>query len=424
MVGASREQRDDLRRALARLAALDAPHLSPLHGIAERPEGFSLTPAVVPGVVSWAELTARRPGTAAETVAVGLAVCQALGALHAAGLAHGGVRADRVLVSGAGIVELTGCGAAWTPGVRFAAVAADDVAALCTLLSIGIGRGDVGAELASLLALGAGPDPTRRPAVSALGLALEAWGTPSVPYPDLFTEGALTTEPVAEAAAPPETDDPAPLGASAPASRSRRRRTVGALRAILRRPWFRGAPDGRSIRRPTSPVLLTLAAVIGVGLLGRGVAGLVVVRHDQPAGTATMTSAPPGQGEPDWRATVVRLDAMRTAALAGGSAVRLAAAVDPDGPAYARDVATMTAREHAGLHLVGGETSVRSAVALQVGSDRAELEVVDTRAEFRLVGQAGQVVMVGPARSSLSWRVSLVRDGSGQPWRIHDAVRR
>jgi hypothetical protein len=110
--------------------------------------------------------------------------------------------------------------------------------------------------------------------------------------------------------------------------------------------------------------------------------------------------------------------------MTGGSAARLAMTVDPDGPAYARDVATMTARSSAGLRLVGGETTVRLAVALEVGVDRAEVEVVDTRADYRLVGPDGQVVLAGPARALASWRVSLVRDGSGQPWRIHDAVRR
>lgn len=420
LAGASPEQRDDLRRALARLAALDAAHLSPLCGIAERSDGFTLTHAVAPGSVSWSELTDRRAATPAETVAVGLALCQALGALHTAGLAHGDVRPDRLLVSGAGIVELTGCGAAWTPGVRLAVVAADDVTALCAVLAAGIGPADSGAELARLVRLGADPDPAHRPAVSALGLALEAWGTPSLPDPELFTRGVPTSDPLGDGA-PRDSDDSE--STAAPAARvGSRPESFGALRTLRSLlPWFRSWSRGREFRAPVRPVMLTLAALIGLGLLARGVSGLVVRQVDHPAAPASQRA---GHGEPDWPATVARLDAMRAAAMAGGSAIRLAAAVDPEGPAFARDVATMAARGQAGLRLLGGATTVRSAVALQVGADRAELEVVDTRTEFRLLGPTGRVVLAGPARSSMSWRVSLVRDGSGQPWRIHDAVRR
>ena len=468
MAGATVEQRDGLRRSLARLAALDAPHLSPLRRIAERPEGFSLTHRVPAGSVSWAELTARRPATVAETVAVGLALCQALGALHASGLAHGRVRADLVLVSPGGVVELAGCAAAWSPGADGVPTTADDVRDLVVLLEAGFQAGTLGGELALLLVRGADPDPTQPPSVPALGRALEAQCSPVAPFPDGFTKPAApagaagvcgdAVPAVALGAGVPEpvgvadgSGDPAPAevpGAGARRSLRRRgallarRTSTDALRALPARPllrrrgasdqtpllWRRGASDHPSQWRSRSlglPLLLGLAALLGVALVLRGVSGLA----GWGEGPATVSAAPralAGAGAEgiDWRGTVARLDAARTAAMSRGSAVRLAMVVDPDGPAYARDVATMTARAHARLDLIGGETTVRSAVALAVGVDRAEVEVVDTRAAYRLVGPGGQVVLAGPARSSASWRVSLVRDGADQPWRIHDAVRR
>jgi hypothetical protein len=470
LAGATVEQRDGLRRALARLAALDAPHLSPLRRIAEGPEGFSLMHYVPVGSVSWAELTARRPATVAETVAVGLALCQALGALHAGGLVHGRVGADLVLVSPGGVVELAGCAAAWAPGADGVPTTADDVRDLVVLLEAGFQAGTLGGELALLLVRGADPDPSQRPTVPALGRALEAQCSPVAPFPDGFTApaeparadvGGVGASPVpavgpglgvsvrtgvgrvragsvptvAPPAAAPETDgvagvseDPAPeVVPVASGPRTSRRRgalllgSTDLLRGLSAHPLLSRWP-GRSLGRP---MLLGLVAVLGVVLVVRGVSGLAGW-GEEAATVSAVPRAPAGTGaeDTDWRGTVARLDTARAAAMTGGSAARLAMTVDPDGPAYARDVATMTARSSAGLRLVGGETTVRLAVALEVGVDRAEVEVVDTRADYRLVGPDGQVVLAGPARALASWRVSLVRDGSGQPWRIHDAVRR
>jgi hypothetical protein len=490
LAGASLEQRDRLRRALARLAALDAPHLSPLRRIAERPDGFSLMHCVPAGPVSWAELTARRPATVAETVAVGLAMCQALGALHAGGLAHGGVRADLVLVSPRGVVELAGCAGAWGTGTDGVPTSADDVRDLVVLLEAGFEAGTLGGELALLLVRGADPDPAQRPTVPALGRALEAQCSPVGPFPDDFIAPAAPARtgdgsvpavvpPPGEAAAGavpavlpglggpvrtgvrrlragsaapvvPVRGVPKPVGvarvsddqahavvpgalrrggARRHVSLPRRPRSTDLLRVLFAHPLLsrRSASDDPSPQRRSwgRPLLLGLAAVLGVVLILRGVTGLVGWGRDPVAVSGAPSAlAGPGFEGTDWRGTVARLDAARMAAMAGGSAVRLAMAVDVGGPAYARDVATMTARAHAGLHLVGGAATVRSAVALEVGDERAEVEVVDTRADYRLVDPGGQVVLAGPARASASWRVSLVRDGSAQPWRIYDTVRR
>ncbi|MEO8776127.1 MAG: hypothetical protein ABI468_07400, partial [Candidatus Nanopelagicales bacterium] len=188
LAGATLEQRDRLRRSLARLAALDVPHLSPLRRIAERADGFSLTYCVASGSVSWAELTARRPATVAETVAVGLALCQALGALHVSGLAHGRVGADLVRVSPGGVVELAGCAVAWSPGAGVVPTGADDVRDLVVLLTAGFDAGTLGGELALLLLRGADPDPAQRPTVPALGRALEAQCSPVAPFPSDFPD--------------------------------------------------------------------------------------------------------------------------------------------------------------------------------------------------------------------------------------------
>ena len=191
------ETRATLRRALARLAAVDAPHLAPLRRISEQPQGFQLTYALPPGACAWADLAARRPPTTAETVALGLALCHALGALHGAGLTHGAVTADRVLVSAGGTVELAGAGATWSPpGADAAGVAltsADDVAALAGLLSTGLAAGSIGSDLALLLVRAADPDPSVRPCAAELGAALERQCPPEPIVPEAFLAAAVPT---------------------------------------------------------------------------------------------------------------------------------------------------------------------------------------------------------------------------------------
>lgn len=439
--GQSRQTRDAVRRALARLAALDGPHLSPLCGICELDEGFRLTYDLAPGSLTWGELTARRPATAGETVALGLALCQALGALHSAGLSHGDVGPQTVLVSPGGLVQLADCAAAWpAPAGGAAWVRPDpraDVAGLVALLEPGFGPGPAPGDLRGLLVSGADPEHTDGPTIPELGQALETAGEPAVLRPDAFVRSGAPTTP-----------SPDQVGRGVEAATGPCDPATGPVTVVTQAPAGQDrSPTGSRTSRAGHPVrllrvggararavLLAGAALLGVLMVARGVVALASsapapVSMAAPGATRSAGGPALPVGGPDLpaaaelAATLAALDAARGAALAAGSPARLAAAVDPDGPAYARDVATLSARAQAGLRLVGGATTVHSVRPVSVGPDRAELLVTDSRAPYRLVGPDGAVLLAGPARPAVSWRVSLTREGVTGPWRVFDAVR-
>lgn len=443
-VGGHGDERDDVRRALARLAVLDAPHLAPLRRIAEDPQGFLLTHAVAPGAVSWAELVGRRAATSVETVTLGLALCQALGALHAAGLAHGAVAADTIVVSPTGRIELVDTGSAWSvpPGSvragRAGPTAAADVAALVAVLEPGFGPVSLGADLALLLVRGADPDPAQRPAVGRLGEALERAGRAEPVNPGAFGTPATAPPPIGAARTGSPATEPPPTKPSTPGTEPEV--AVPPVRGRSRPLLWRA----RSARL----LLLVLAAVMGVVLMLQGAVGLLRAGAARPASgpdpaapgapvpapaprlgpdpaaasTAGRAGVAPGPAATDWASVLGSLDAGRAAAIAAGSPTRLAQVVDPLGPAYARDVVALRARTQAGLRLVGGRLQVRSATVRQTSADQVVLSVVDIRGPYRLVDPAGAVVFRGPARAAATWRVVLALGPTGG-WRTHEATR-
>jgi hypothetical protein len=438
------DAREQVRRRLARIAALAAPHLCPLRRIHESSEGFWLTYDVPTGATTWADLAQRRTPSVAETVGVGLAICLALQPLHAVGLAHGAVTADRLLIGPYGTVELTDAGAVAAGTGRGGPAASADVTALAALVERGLPAGSVGSDLALLLVRAADPDGSLRPTVAELAIVLERQCSPEpvqLVVGDASPGGALSPpapqrsrpDPAADASAVLRTlRDGSPAGTGAPAGR------------------HRAEPEGeRSWRRATGPVirvrgrspgrarqlLLVGALVLGLVLMTRGAAGLlrerpvadvaptvVSTRPDPTApDPAPSTAAPSDAPVADWSAVLRRLDEGRAAAMAAGSATALAEAVDPDGPAFARDLATLRARQAAGLRVEGGGLSVRAVRAEETGAGRVTIDVTDERATYRLLDADGAVVLSVPARPLASWEVVLTGHDSG--WRIYDATR-
>lgn len=447
-------RRDRARRRLARVAALGAPHLCPLRRIHECPEGFRVTYDVPSGGTTWGELTSQTEPSVAETVGVGLAVCLALQALHGIGVTHGAVTADRVLIGRYGSVELTDAGAL-APGDGGGAVTmAADVAGLAALLAAGLRPGSVGSDLALLLVRAADPDPALRPAVAEIAMALERQCSPEpvsldpTPLdPTLLDPTPLEPVPLKPAADAPGAPEPAAPdlpdpGAAVASGQAPAGRLVALLRPALRRA---GAPRRqRSVRGrhraavgPTALRRLALvgALVLGLLLITRGAAGLLRERPvadaapNAPAPTestaheasAPSTAPPADDAVVQWTAVVRRLDDGRVAAMAAGSATALAEVVDPDGPAFARDLETLRARQAAGLRVDGGRLAVRVVRSVSVSASEVTVDLSDERGSYRLLDRGGAVVLSVPARTLAAWRVVLTEYGGS--WRIYDATR-
>src|SRR5690606_17450667 len=173
-----------------------------------------------------------------ETVVVGLALCRALGAVHAAGLLHGDVKPDNVLRERGGRIVLADLGAGGEPEAVNASLRS---AATPAFLAPEVLAGALRTPAQDLYALGGVlqfvltarlPDPARAGADLARG-----------DLPESLREviaRARATEPsrrYADAAAMQRAlaaclVDPAPSMARTPASRSRRRLLAGAAAAL------------------------------------------------------------------------------------------------------------------------------------------------------------------------------------------------
>ena len=159
----------DVTAALDRLQEVSAPTLAPLIAWHPLESGVALTHAVPAEAVPLAELRSATPLRSGHVVTVLGAVCEALVALHAAGIVHGAVDADHVLVVPDGSVLLSGCGTAWSRlGDVDGPQPESDVASAGELVRdlLGAGTATSGLVLAALRA--ADPDPLLRPDAAAL----------------------------------------------------------------------------------------------------------------------------------------------------------------------------------------------------------------------------------------------------------------
>ena len=156
--------------ALDRLEHVRAPSLAPLVRVERAGSALAVTHRLPAGAVTVADLRASTPLRSGHVVTVVVAVAEALVALHDAGLAHGRVRADQLVVAPDGSVVLAGCGLAWIrePGAPEGPSTSRDVAAVADLIRHLLGAGSAASSLV-LLALRAGdPDPALRPDAAAL----------------------------------------------------------------------------------------------------------------------------------------------------------------------------------------------------------------------------------------------------------------
>jgi hypothetical protein len=315
-----------------------------------------------------------------EIVTLGVAVADALAALHAAGLVHGAVDADAVRL------DLDGTPLLAEPGL-VPGSAEHDTAALARLCRAALGdrTGEETPTAESVRhVLSRGDEPAEQ-----LAARLRA-AAPAV---------ALRLPPAAPVSAPelPRPSDP----------------SVG--RRLLPRPSRAGAGEPRASWRAA-----LLAAAVVVALLLSGAVGVWWAHRDDPrlsvlperatrspggaphrsAGSATAPprrralSAPPGPSA-GWPGVIARLDAARAAAFAAGSVAQLRRVDYAGSVAWRRDAAALAALR--GARPRGLRWDVLGAVPVDAVAGTVTLVVTDRMPAYDVV-RAGRVVGQVPAR--------------------------
>ncbi|MBF0687002.1 MAG: hypothetical protein IR158_04445 [Cellulomonas sp.] len=393
------------------LTGLAHPHLARILAVEPLGPGrVALVCEHVPGPTLAAVRAARPPLADGEVVTVAVPVAQALAELHAAGLAHGAVGADRVVLTPGGVpvlVDLRGA-----------------------LRGVGTTTGDVHRLVAALLGLmppldahlAAGLEETVR-LRDALEALLRGRATSQEVVEAVFA--AATPEPVQV----PEADELAGAQVALAAGRSGVARSAAPDLPPARR--ARRGPR----RRPWWPVAAVAATVLVLG------GGALVVRAlpDPPAGAsapattaggtaATPIPAAPADGggdagdarlladERDPAAAAAALTRLRAAALADADASGVAALEVAGSPALAADEALLAAL--AGARSDGLVVDVVSAAAGGTTPDGdVRVEVTSAMSAHVRVAPTGERTDV-PATPGRT--VELVLRWTPDGWRVWD----
>jgi len=360
---------------------------------------------------------ARAPLSDGEAVTLAVPVAGALAALHAAGLAHGAVRADAVLLDREGRPILTdlrgallGSGSPDDDLRRLIATVLDvlpgsDVELLAGQTSTPTARDELEALLAEVAPsadavvdrcfAAAEPEPIRLPDAGAV-----AWAEVS----DVADRGGGAGAPVDDG----RPGDPRAAPASRRARRAGdvpdrgRRRSKGA--GDGRRHPVTAAADGDRARSATSR---RRAWAVGVAVLACAAAvGLLVARH---------ATAEPGPIAEDPAAAAVRLTQARAAALAAVDARALTAVDARGGPALATDRALVgrlgTSR------LDGVQVSAEATAAGVPQATAAAVTVTSTTSAYVRVAEDGsRTVVPEGAPRTVVLDLRLTPDG----WRVWD----
>ncbi|WP_148234344.1 hypothetical protein [Cellulomonas flavigena] len=378
------------------LTGVEHPHLARVLAVEPLDAGrVALVCEHVPGPTLAAVRAARPPLADGEVVTVAVPVAQALAALHATGLAHGAVGADRVVVRPGGVpvlVDLRG-----------------------SLRGLGTATGDVHRLVASLLGLmppldahlAAGLEDAVR-LRDALEALLRGRATPQDVVDAVFA--VATPEPVQV----PEPDELAGAAVALGTGRSGLPRPAAPAPVVPRR-----APR----RRPWVAVAAGLAVVLAV------VAGALLVRAlpDRPARAAVATASSPTPGpaaddatrltdQGDPAAAAAALTRLRAAALAAADAAGVAGLEVPGSPAHVADadlVARLAGARSEGL--VAEVSAVRATGTTPEGDVR--VEVTSTTSAHVRVASSGERtdVPAGEART-----VELVLRWTPEGWRVQD----
>ncbi len=392
-----------------RLLDVDDPRLVPVREVRPTSDGLDLVLEPESGARPLPELARAglRPG---QVVTLGVELAEALTVLHDAGLTHGRLRAEEVLIGRDGGVRLTGYGV--TAVLGSAGRPADDLADLLDLLG-GLDPDAAGGWLGPVRGAVEEGDHDAR----ALAARLATAGPRPEPLPG---------------AAPAGLPVPRPAGARHRASRG--------SRALV------GSLPGRGLRSLALVVPGALAILLLAGWIGATASPEPEVERPAPAaeqplpqtpgtptpgtrtpGTRTPGTQPaerpaPAVPTPDWRSVLTQLDVARAGVLAAPDEARVADVDAPGSSAYADDLAAVRALESRHAVARGVRFDVTSVRVRSAGQWRADLEVVDALRPHTIVahGVAGEtgrpsssVARAGDAgRRSSRWFVPTTDGGS------------
>jgi hypothetical protein len=332
------------------------------------------------------QLLTRRGGlSAAEVSTIGLAVGRALAALHATGVAHGGLSASAVLI-GAEARPLLDA----SPMVHNRAAGSrpgDDVVALARLLTDALDASVPGSMSGVLLAAS---DPER-------------------PMPATELVQRLV------AAVPPEPIRLVVPGTPVP-SRPSRRRIRPNLSAELRRRLLFGVGALAGIALAVALGTVWAALSDGDGSAARRATQAATKARTTPVRKAE-PSPNPSPGSVDWTSLLAYLDSRRAEAFASGDVDALSDVDAPGSAVLAGDLAALRQLAAAGVNASGFRQVLHSVRPLTVSTARVVLLVVDERPAYELVRAGdGTTVANRRARAAQTWQVELVLGSAG--WQV------
>ena len=396
--GAARRKLDEARR----LARVRHPNVLAIHGVDVRDGRPGLWSELIDGETLEASLGSRGPMGAAEAGSIGLDLCRALAAVHAAGLVHGDVKPANVMREQGGRIVLMDFGSVAESGPG--------------LLEV-----PTGTPLAMAPEVLAGGDPTPRSDIWSLGATLHRlvtgrWPLTATSVPDLRERHARRERASLRAARP---DLPTSFVTVVDRALAHdppvRYAGAGALEAALAGALALPGPRVPAPRpRWRSPVLFALAAACAV----LAVATWWATQGRAPAARPVLPTDRPGIASTLPRANTTPLDKPAASAPRAEAPARQAEAPDPV-VHFLRD------RD-------GTEEDVASGALLRVG-DRLSLELRSSRAVYVYVlneDDQGEVYALFPVRgTSLSnplaagraYRLPGEKDGEPFQWQVSSA---
>jgi hypothetical protein len=387
---------DRVRRAAARLVGLQHPHFVALRGVLSVEGAVVLVHDQVLGVGLDQVLAEHGPLDEAEVVTLAVPIAQALAAVHAAGLVHGRVSPSSVLRSDDGRPMLADTGvAALIDGRDRSTGSSDDVRDLALTCRIALGPAARAGPLAAVLQAAADDDAARRPSASDFAAAVFAT-SPATPIHRVSSGSGRPTQPT----------KPQPETLVRRRPRSHRRTSRGSPRRAYRR-W--------------AAVLVGVGAAAAAALCGLAWAGV------DPGAPGSSVAAREHQSTYDdaaaagrWGLVLAALDVRRASAFATVSPGRLETVYAVGSPALRRDRALLADLATAGLHVERLRLRPRSVRVVVSSSTRVVLDVVDALDPYDVRTGRGALVDARPGRGAATWRVTLVREGSG--WRVYDVA--
>jgi len=448
--------RASLRRAFVILADVESPSLARLCRTSPVGDGVAITHLIPVGAITVDDLRLRAPLRAGHVMSIAIAVAEALVALHGAGLAHGAVRAEHLLVGVDGSVILTATGVAW--GALGSELdepsASGDIAALGHLMRELLGPGSAPAPLVMAALRASDPDPFMRPdAVALLGLLMRAGRSdpvldlllparsdaiPELPVSAGFLASAVTAE-GGELTHGPSRDrgghDRWPeRGGAALGTVMRPRRIERTNRRAPRHLNVRAGLGVSALLKGRRAWWIT-AAVAVVFLLAAhfimatGRDNAVAIDAAAPSFPTSRTpseslqavglSSPadglgvdrvPDEPRVDWATVLDYADTGRLAAISTGSPEALRDFVEPTGTAWAADIALLERIRSSKATIEGGELVIEQIDPIRIDATSAVLRVRDRRAAYQLVVDGVRTDV--PPRTARWWTITLRRSES------------